>query len=43
MQTYDVFSFQITPADDNSREIVMALLAAAGFDSFQETDKGCDA
>ena len=43
MQTFDVFSFQITPADDSSREIVMALLAAAGFDSFQETDDGCEA
>ena len=43
MQTFDVFSFQITPADDSSREIVMALLAAAGFDSFQETDEGCEA
>ena len=43
MQTYDVFQFNITPNDDTSREIVMALLAAAGFDSFQETDAGCDA
>lgn len=43
MQTYDVFSFQLTPANDTSREIVIALLAAAGFDSFQETDAGCDA
>lgn len=43
MQTYDVFQFNITPNDDTSREIVIALLAAAGFDSFQETDKGCDA
>ena len=43
MQTYDVFSFQITPADDTSREIAIALLAAAGFDSFQETDEGFEA
>ncbi len=43
MQSFDVFSFQITPANDSSREIVMALLAAAGFDSFQETDEGCEA
>ena len=43
MQTYDVFSFQITPNDDTSRESAIALLAAAGFDSFQETDTGFEA
>jgi ribosomal protein L11 methyltransferase len=41
--TYDVYHLCLTPANDTSREIVMALLAAAGFDSFQETDDGCDA
>lgn len=40
---YDVYHIQLTPSDDATREIVMALLAAAGFDSFLETDEGCDA
>lgn len=43
MQTYDIFSCRLSPANDTSREIVIALLAAAGFDSFQETDEGLDA
>ena len=43
MQTYGVYQFRITPNDDTTREIVMAFLGAAGFDSFQETTEGCDA
>jgi len=34
---------KITPADDNAREILIAQLSDAGYDSFMETDEGLEA
>ncbi len=43
MQKYTRFSFQITPMNEEAADILTALLADAGFDSFQQTATGLDA
>ena len=43
MPQYDIYSFHIEPTDALAAEILTALLAEQGFDSFEETDEGINA
>ncbi|MCH5176591.1 MAG: 50S ribosomal protein L11 methyltransferase [Prevotellaceae bacterium] len=43
MENYNVYSFQVSPMSDCASDILCALLAEVGFDSFQQTDEGVEA
>ena len=43
MQKYEIFSFNIQPRTEWVADVLTAVLADAGFDSFEETDDGLNA